>query len=409
MRKKIVAAMLAGMLVLTPLVEGTRVSALPTVSDEVKNEFKEKQAKYNDLVEKVQVLDNEISNLVSKINENNDQIDGINSEIENVNKEIEQIKSNIDEQEEVLGERLREIYKSGGQASYISILFSADSFSDLISKIDNAKTLINLDKKVVNELGESKNNLDNKVNSLQEKAKKIETLNSEIKEKKEETDAKKAEQQVVLEEAKVEKEDFEKKNIIPIETEAVSPWIEQATNSNNTADTINSAISMLSTYKQQLQSQQVIESVDNAISKAKSIIAEKDKQKQKAASTNRGIDTGVTASGDANNLVEYAKRFIKVPYVWGGTTPSGFDCSGFTSYVYRNAAGINIGRTTYEQINAGREVSRNELQPGDLVFPHDGHVGIYVGNGQMIHAPQTGDVVKIAPVYKFWRARRVLN
>lgn len=409
MRKKIVAAMLAGMLVLTPLVEGTRVSALPTVSDEVKNEFKEKQAKYNDLVEKVQVLDNEISNLVSKINENNDQIDGINSEIENVNKEIEQIKSNIDEQEEVLGERLREIYKSGGQASYISILFSADSFSDLISKIDNAKTLINLDKKVVNELGESKNNLDNKVNSLQEKAKKIETLNSEIKEKKEETDAKKAEQQVVLEEAKVEKEDFEKKNIIPIETEAVSPWIEQATNSNNTADTINSAISMLSTYKQQLQSQQVIESVDNAISKAKSIIAEKDKQKQKAASTNRGIDTGVTASGDANNLVEYAKRFIKVPYVWGGTTPSGFDCSGFTSYVYRNAAGINIGRTTYEQINAGREVSRNELQPGDLVFPHDGHVGIYVGNGQMIHAPQTGDVVKIAPVYRFWRARRVLN
>lgn len=409
MRKKIVAAMLAGMLVLTPLVEGTRVSALPTVSDEVKNEFKEKQAKYNDLVEKVQVLDNEISNLVSKINENNDQIDGINSEIENVNKEIEQIKSNIDEQEEVLGERLREIYKSGGQASYISILFSADSFSDLISKIDNAKTLINLDKKVVNELGESKNNLDNKVNSLQEKAKKIETLNSEIKEKKEETDAKKAEQQVVLEEAKVEKEDFEKKNIIPIETEAVSPWIEQATNSNNTADTINSAISMLSTYKQQLQSQQVIESVDNAISKAKSIIAEKDKQKQKAASTNRGIDTGVTASGDANNLVEYAKRFIKVPYVWGGTTPSGFDCSGFTSYVYRNAAGINIGRTTYEQINAGREVSRNELQPGDLVFPHDGHVGIYVGNGQMIHAPRTGDVVKIAPVYKFWRARRVLN
>ena len=409
MRKKIVAAMLAGMLVLTPLVEGTRVSALPTVSDEVKNEFKEKQAKYNDLVEKVQVLDNEISNLVSKINENNDQIDGINSEIENVNKEIEQIKSNIDEQEEVLGERLREIYKSGGQASYISILFSADSFSDLISKIDNAKTLINLDKKVVNDLGESKNNLDNKVNSLQEKAKKIETLNSEIKEKKEETDAKKAEQQVVLEEAKVEKEDFEKKNIIPIETEAVSPWIEQATNSNNTADTINSAISMLSTYKQQLQSQQVIESVDNAISKAKSIIAEKDKQKQKAASTNRGIDTGVTASGDANNLVEYAKRFIKVPYVWGGTTPSGFDCSGFTSYVYRNAAGINIGRTTYEQINAGREVSRNELQPGDLVFPHDGHVGIYVGNGQMIHAPQTGDVVKIAPVYKFWRARRVLN
>lgn len=405
MKKKIVAAMLAGMLVLTPLTEGIRVSAVPTVSEDVKNEFREKQAKYNDLLEKVQVLDNEISNLVSKINENNEQIDAINSEIENVNKEIEQIKVNIEEQEEVLGERLREIYKSGGQASYISILFSADSFSDLIGKIDNAKTLINLDKKIVNELGESKSNLDKKVGSLQEKAKEVEALNAEIKEKREETDAKKADQEVVLQQAKVEKENFERENIIPIEKEAVSPWIAQATNSANSANEIQSAIDSLNDYKKQLQSKEVISLVDNAITKAKALLKEK-----KNASTNRGaIDTGVTVSGSASNLISYARRFLGVPYVWGGTSPSGFDCSGFTSYVYRNAAGVDIGRTTYAQINAGREVSRSELQPGDLVFPHEGHVGIYVGNGQMIHAPQTGDVVKISPVYKFWRARRVLN
>lgn len=405
MKKKIVAAMLAGMLVLTPLTEGIRVSAVPTVSEDVKNEFREKQAKYNDLLEKVQVLDNEISNLVSKINENNEQIDAINSEIENVNKEIEQIKVNIEEQEEVLGERLREIYKSGGQASYISILFSADSFSDLIGKIDNAKTLINLDKKIVNELGESKSNLDKKVGSLQEKAKEVEALNAEIKEKREETDAKKADQEVVLQQAKVEKENFERENIIPIEKEAVSPWIAQATNSANSANEIQSAIDSLNDYKKQLQSKEVISLVDNAITKANALLKEK-----KNASTNRGaIDTGVTVSGSASNLISYARRFLGVPYVWGGTSPSGFDCSGFTSYVYRNAAGVDIGRTTYAQINAGREVSRSELQPGDLVFPHEGHVGIYVGNGQMIHAPQTGDVVKIAPVYKFWRARRVLN
>ena len=404
MKKKIVAAMLAGMLVLTPLVEGTRVSAVPTVSEDVKNEFKEKQAKYNDLLEKVQVLDNEISNLVSKINENNEQIDGINTEIENVNKEIEQIKVNIDDQEEVLGERLREIYKSGGQVSYISLLFSADSFSDLIGKIDSAKTLINLDKKIVTELGESKNTLDKKVSSLQEKAKEVETLNAEIKEKRAETDAKKADQEIVLQEAKAEKENFERENIIPIETEAVSPWIAQATDSSKNANEIESAINSLNSYKQQLQSKEVISSVDNAIAKAKTILNEKEK-----AATNRGIDTGVTVSGNAQNLVNYAYRFQGVPYVWGGTSPSGFDCSGFTSYVYRNAAGINIGRSTYDQIKAGREVSRNELQPGDLVFPHDGHVGIYIGNGQMIHAPQTGDVVKISSVYRFWRARRILN
>ncbi len=403
MRKKIVAAMLAGMLVLTPM---TRVSAEPIVDSTTQSQYDEKQAKYNELLEKVQALDTEISDLIVKINDNNTQIDNINSEIENVNKEIEQTKLDIQDQEEVLGQRLREIYKSGGQASYISILFSAESFSDLISKIDNAKTLISLDKKVVNELTESKDKLDKKVGSLQDKAKEVEALNAEVKEQKEEADSKKADQEVVLAQAKEEKEAFEKDNIVPMEQSAVEPWIAQATNSNNTIDQIKMAISRLDDYKKQLQSQVVINSVNDAISKGNSIVSEKNKKQQ--AETNRG-NIGVTVSGSASNLINYASKFLGVPYVWGGTSPSGFDCSGFTQYVFKNAAGISIGRSTYDQINAGREVSYNELQPGDLVFPHSGHVGIYIGNGQMIHAPQTGDVVKISSVYKFWRARRVLN
>ena len=120
------------------------------------------------------------------------------------------------------------------------------------------------------------------------------------------------------------------------------------------------------------------------------------------------INTSVNQSADAGALINYAMRFIGVPYVWGGTTPSGFDCSGFTQYVFGHAAGIGLGRTTYEQINDGREVSRENLQPGDLIFPSEHHVAIYIGNGQMIHAPHTGDNVKIASVYSFWRARRIL-
>ena len=77
--------------------------------------------------------------------------------------------------------------------------------------------------------------------------------------------------------------------------------------------------------------------------------------------------------------------------------------------MYENAAGIDISRTTYSQINDGQAVSQDQLQPGDLVFPHAGHVGIYVGNGQMIHAPQTGDVVKVGPVYNFYAGRRIIN
>lgn len=76
--------------------------------------------------------------------------------------------------------------------------------------------------------------------------------------------------------------------------------------------------------------------------------------------------------------------------------------------MYRKAAGVDISRTTYSQIGVGVSVSRDQLQPGDLVFPHAGHVGIYVGGGNMIHAPQTGDVVKVSPVYNFYAARRIL-
>ena len=114
-------------------------------------------------------------------------------------------------------------------------------------------------------------------------------------------------------------------------------------------------------------------------------------------------------SGSASAILNEAYKHIGKPYVWGATGPNSFDCSGFTSYVYKNAAGINIGRTTKNQIYAGREVSRSELQPGDLVFPHADHVGIYVGDGKMIHSPKPGKNVEVIPMYGFWRARRILN
>ena len=97
------------------------------------------------------------------------------------------------------------------------------------------------------------------------------------------------------------------------------------------------------------------------------------------------------------NIVSIAYKYLGVPCVWGGTSPSGFDCSGFVQYVYREA-GISLSRTTYSQITEGYAVS--SLEPGDLVFfgsysdPY--HVGIYIGNGQYVHAPRTGDVVKVA-------------
>ncbi|NFE81312.1 CHAP domain-containing protein [Clostridium sporogenes] len=111
-----------------------------------------------------------------------------------------------------------------------------------------------------------------------------------------------------------------------------------------------------------------------------------------------------TTHGD---VISYARQYLGTPYVWGGTSPNGFDCSGFVQYVYRNAAGISLPRDTYGQIGAGSRVSQAQLQPGDLVFPDAGHVGIYIGGGQMIHSPKSGDVVKISSVWSFYAGVRI--
>ena len=87
------------------------------------------------------------------------------------------------------------------------------------------------------------------------------------------------------------------------------------------------------------------------------------------------------------------------PYVWAASGPGSFDCSGLTSYAYR-AAGITLPHSSRMQSQMGQPVSRDQLQPGDLVFFYSpvSHVGIYIGNGQMVHAPTSGDVVKVAPL-----------
>ncbi|MET7642853.1 NlpC/P60 family protein [Streptomyces sp. NPDC005426] len=101
----------------------------------------------------------------------------------------------------------------------------------------------------------------------------------------------------------------------------------------------------------------------------------------------------------AAEAVAFAYTALGKPYVWGATGPSSFDCSGLTQAAYRSA-GVSLPRTTYTQIDAGRRVSRSELEPGDLVFFYSGisHVGLYIGNGQMIHAPRPGAPVRVAPI-----------
>ncbi|WP_353944247.1 C40 family peptidase [Streptomyces sp. HUAS MG91] len=113
----------------------------------------------------------------------------------------------------------------------------------------------------------------------------------------------------------------------------------------------------------------------------------------------RTAPTADAPSSRAAAAIAYARQALGSPYVWGATGPNAFDCSGLTQAAYR-AAGVSLPRTTYAQINAGQRVSRSQLQPGDLVFFYSGisHVGLYIGNGEMIHAPNPSAPVRIAPI-----------
>ncbi|WP_253869637.1 C40 family peptidase [Promicromonospora umidemergens] len=104
------------------------------------------------------------------------------------------------------------------------------------------------------------------------------------------------------------------------------------------------------------------------------------------------------APAAANDIVSIARQYIGVPYVWAGSTPAGFDCSGFTSYVFAQI-GIDLPRTSSEQRYAGTEVSAAEAQPGDLIWS-PGHIAIYAGNGMQIEAPVPGQTVHESEIWQ---------
>lgn len=430
MKNRVLASVLAAVIVV-----GSSVTAFATPDNQELSSSRQKYAeienRINNIQNKIYDLDKQIEPLQLTVDKNKKEIKNLNDTIDNTNKDIEQTEKEIDVLDKALGQRVKALYDSGNlEFSYLSFIFEADSSSDFFSRMGAVGKIVSKDKESIEEIVEKKEDLNAKKKSLEDKKTKIDDLTKEIQASLDELDGKKKEQESLVADAKEEQSKFDSQYLAKLEREVVQTQFNTISNSNSSASDLQSAIDQLRNIRDnQIKSPTVTAEINEKIEKAKTLVSQKKEAEAAArrraaaaasARPSRGAATTSSSSssssvsvpsansGNVQAVLNLAYSQLGKPYQYGATGASTFDCSGFTQYVYRNATGRDISRTTYSQINVGTPVSQSQLQPGDLVFPHTGHVGIYVGNGQMIHAPQTGDVVKVSPVYNFYAARRIL-
>jgi peptidoglycan DL-endopeptidase CwlO len=371
LKKKILSAVLA--LALTVSYSGT-VLANPLNDmieqrnqqqrelDQNRAEQRDAQSRLEDLESSIQLLDRRIEAIMRDIEENNRAITKSEENIEQAQREVDEAQIEIEEQQVLFEQRIRAMYISGNQG-YLEIILKSKGFSDLISRIEAVNKIVKFDKQVAKELEEKKIELEKKKAVLEEENRKLRALKADNENKLREMRASQQEQQTMIAELRTQ-------------------WaaIEERMQQNRAA-----------------------------IAAAEQKINE-----MRAAAPRIDPSRGTPTAATPENIIAFASNFLGVPYKWGGTTPSGFDCSGLVQYVYGHF-GIRLTRTTYTQINEGVYVARENLQPGDLVFfgtpRNPGHVGLYVGNNVYLHAPRTGEVVRIDPMTRrdYLTARRILR
>ena len=437
MKRRVISSLLA-----VSIVIGTSYTALATpTSDNQKQKIESTRSEYNEVSSKIKDLESELDGLAAKMEpiffeteSNKNEIEKIKLQTKDTEKEIEELQKEIEKKEKVLGARMRGVYKSGGTKSYVSMILTSESFGDFISNVNAVSTIMSMDKEVIDDLDKNKEKLDSQIKELSEKKAKLDELNKENEAKIKEFEKMEKEQKALVEKLNKEKSKISG-DLTNLERPLAKDFIATINNPNSTKAQIQNTITALRGLRNQIVSSTVDNEIVKAMEKGREKIAAIESEStinrgssstnsnsgtssNSNGSSNSGTSSGggqavaPPASGSADALVAYAYQFIGRPYVLGATGPNSFDCSGFTQYVYKQL-GYGLSRTTYTQVNQGRYVPRDQLQKGDLVFSNGpasapGHVGIYVGNGQIIHAPRTGDVVKVSPIFNYTTARRIL-
>lgn len=291
--------------------------------------------------------------------------------------ELHVAKANLARSQRVVAQRLVTLYTTGDTESSLGVLLGAGNISDLVNRADTANLVAGQDVQVQHQVIDFKTQV--------------------RKERMRLKNARAAQQQVVQQRAAAR----------------ASIQTQLAQRRQLVASIRNQIVQM-----RQAEARRQAELAAEARARARAAAAAPPPVVSSPVSGGGGGGGGGGAinpppSAVGGSVVAIAERYLGVPYVWGGASPSGFDCSGFTMYVYAQV-GVSLPHNAAAQFGYGSPVSMSQLQPGDLVFFYGlGHVGIYVGGGQFIHAPHTGDVVKISSLGGYYAsnfsgARRIL-
>jgi cell wall-associated NlpC family hydrolase len=294
-----------------------------------------KQAQAQDVLAQIQSIDASLEKVVEAYNASQIKLDAIKEEQRVNEHRLEIARTNFKQSQIFLQQRLVALYTSEDQST-LEILLGASSLDDLLDRVDTVNRVSDQDTRIIGE---------------------VKHFRTEIKQREAELERARNEQERVVAEQAAKKASIE---------------------------------------SQLAARQRLLSSIKSEIEQLKRQEAAQQARLVNQAETRLSGGGGGNPAGHAGGVVGIAMNYLGVPYVWGGASPSGFDCSGFTMYVYAQV-GISLPHNAAMQYGMGSSVGREFLQPGDLVFFNGlGHVGLYIGGGQFIHAPHTGDVVKIS-------------
>ena len=406
------------------LAVGVVVSSFSSVTfADVEEDVINAQAKYEEyqksidkMTEEVVKFNSEIEQCLRTIEDAESELSTLNLQIENNELRIKGLEEEqIKEREKIKDKRLREYQKNGGNINYATLIFQAEDVIDLLDKMYVTTKLIRMDREIADSINEDKEEINNILEQQELNKQTIKKLLVMLEDERAVLEEKKKEQEELLTELKEEQKKFSVEVLEVAEMALLKVQEDVIKDSKSSISSLRGAVSQLKAVKDnQLTMEGPKKKADSLINEANERInyLEAERIAQEEAFKNRNPDYWFEkGEGEVTgqDIVNYAYNFLGRPYVWGAVGPDTFDCSGFTSYVYRHCAGIEITRTTYTQINVGVPVSYNNMQPGDLVFTYNNeHVGIYVGSGMYINATYPGSTIRVTPVTNFYAARRIL-